>query len=265
MNGVGSRIEVFEYQGNANEEEATLWEGLTAPTEEEKAAEEAPVVSQVVEPSPQVDEKSLVEQELRQDFERRLSEETRRAFEQGRERGRQEGQQAEREAQAAASAAADEHRNQQIAAIAEKFHAERDHFLHQAELEVVKLSLAVAARIMRRESQMDPLLLTGAVRVALGQLAGSTKVRLRVPQSDLEMWRQAIALIPRLAVKPEVLPGEELRTGDCRIETELGSVDLGIRSQLGEIESGFFDRAAGLRSADGQPPDAELVAEEPRP
>ncbi len=35
----------------------------------------------------------------------------------------------------------------------------------------MKLALAVAARILRREAQMDPLLLTGAVRVALGQLA----------------------------------------------------------------------------------------------
>jgi len=31
------------------------------------------------------------------------------------------------------------------------------------------------------------------------------------------------------------------------IETGLGSVDLGIRSQLGEIERGFFDRAGGPR------------------
>ena len=39
---------------------------------------------------------------LRAEFEQRLAEETRKAFEAGRERGRQEGRQAEREAQAAA-------------------------------------------------------------------------------------------------------------------------------------------------------------------
>jgi flagellar assembly protein FliH len=38
-----------------------------------------------------------------------------------------------------------------------------------------------------------------------------------------------------------------MRLGDCVIETEMGSVDLGIRSQLGEIERGFFDRAGGDR------------------
>ena len=39
-----------------------------------------------------------------------------------------------------------------------------------------------------------------------------------------------------------------MRLGDCVIETALGSVDLGIRSQLGEIERGFFDRAGDGRS-----------------
>jgi hypothetical protein len=39
-----------------------------------------------------------------------------------------------------------------------------------------------------------------------------------------------------------------MRLGDCVIETELGSVDLGIRAQLGEIERGFFDRAGGSRA-----------------
>ena len=39
-----------------------------------------------------------------------------------------------------------------------------------------------------------------------------------------------------------------MRLGDCVIETALGSVDLGIRAQLGEIERGFFDRAGSHRA-----------------
>ncbi len=52
-------------------------------------------------------------------------------------------------------------------------------------------------------------------------------------------------MLPNLAVKPAVVAGDGMRLGDCAIETELGSVDLGIRAQLGEIERGFFDRAGG--------------------
>jgi flagellar assembly protein FliH len=123
------------------------------------------------------------------------------------------------------------------------FAIERDHYLHAVESEVVKLSLAIAARILRREAQMDPLLLTGAVRVALGQLAASTAVTLRVPPAELDLWKESIALLPNLAVQPQVIPGDGMRLGDCILETSLGSVDLGVRAQLSEIERGFFDRA----------------------
>jgi flagellar assembly protein FliH len=177
------------------------------------------------------------------EFERKLAAETKRSFESGREQGKQEGRQTERDAHAAALTAADQHRMRQAADLIARFTQERDQFLQKLEREAVELSLAVAARILRREAQMDPLLLTGAVRVALGQLSGTTEVRLRVPPAELELWIEAMALLPSLAVKPAVVAGEGMRLGDCVIETGLGSVDVGIRAQLGEIERGFFDRA----------------------
>ena len=183
------------------------------------------------------------EMESRAEFEKRLAEDVRRSFESGRERGQQEGRQVERDTQAASQKAAEALQLRQRADLIETFAQERDRYLHAVEKEVVKLALAVAARILRREAQMDPLLLTGAVRVALGQLAGSTEVRLRVPAEDLGLWTESIALIPNLAVKPAVISGEGMRLGDCTVETSMGTVDLGVRSQLGEIERGFFDRA----------------------
>jgi len=95
--------------------------------------------------------------------------------------------------------------------------------------------------------------------VALGQLSGSTQVRLRVPVEELDLWTAAMALVPNLSPKPTVVAGEGLRLGDCLVETELGSVDLGIRSQLGEIERGFFDRTGG-RGTRGVPGRAEALA-----
>ncbi len=173
-----------------------------------------------------------------------LAAESRRAFAEGRERGMLEGRQLERDTLAAGMRTAEDQRRQQAAKLIDQFAQERDRYLHAVEREVVKLALAVAARILRREAQMDPLLLTGAVRVALGQLSGSTEARVRVPASELELWKDALALLPNLTIKPQVFVGEGMLLGDCVIETALGSVDLGIRSQLGEIERGFFDSAA---------------------
>jgi flagellar assembly protein FliH len=50
--------------------------------------------------------------------------------------------------------------------------------------------------------------------------------------------------MPNLPVRPEVLAGEGMLTGECAVETEVGAVDLGVRAQLSEIERGFFDRAS---------------------
>jgi flagellar assembly protein FliH len=141
--------------------------------------------------------------------------------------------------------------------LVETFARERERYLEAVEPEVVKLALAVAARILRREAQMDPLLLTGAVRVALGQLSSSTQIRLRVPPADLDLWEEAIALLPNLETKPTVLAGEGMRLGDCEIETEMGSVDLGVRAQMAEIERGFFDRAGGRRMEEAARPAVE--------
>ena len=236
--GAPGRIQAFEYEADPNAPPLAAWGEWAESGESAANPAEA-----------QTGPNGAHEAQQRAELDQRLSEETRRSFEAGRERGVQEGRQAERQAQAAAHANEEQQRIRQAAELLEGFAKERDRYLLAVEHEVVKLALAVAARILRREAQMDPLLLTGAVRVALGQLSASTQVRMRVPPSDLNLWTEAIALLPNLGVKPEVAVGEGMRLGDCVSETELGSVDLGIRAQLGEIERGFFDRAGSSRGA----------------
>jgi flagellar assembly protein FliH len=222
------RVDLFEYPAVAANSERPPWPGL-----EESAvagASEADLAH------------NAAESKRSAEYEQRRAQETQQAFEAGRERGRAEGRAAEQEAQAANIEAGRERQTRQTAELVENFVRERDRYLQKVEHEVVELALAVAARILRREAQMDPLLLTGAVRVALGQLSGSTQVTLKVPPLELDLWEEAIATMPKLALKPTVVAGEGMRLGDCRMEAQLGSVDLGIRAQLAEIERGFFDR-----------------------
>jgi len=197
---------------------------------------------------PSMQAESIAQQPL----DRALEEEHARAvhdsFEAGKARGLEEGRKAEREVLATDREAEEARRKEQIANALNRFSEDRDRYFHAVEQEVVSLALAVAARILRRESQLDPLLLTGAVRVALGQLSSSTGVRLCVPPAELDMWQEAIAHLPNLKVRPDVEPGEGMLTGDCTIHTSVGTVDLGIRTQLSEIERGFFDQVARKRS-----------------
>ncbi len=163
----------------------------------------------------------------------------------GLSRGREEGNR-EREA-------AFERLHAQAAMLLESFSVSKGQYFHQLEQESVRLALAIAARILRREAQMDPLLLTGAVRVALGQLSESTAVRLRVPVQEKEMWEQALALIPNLALRPDVMGEPRMELGECRMETALGTADLSLWAQLKEIERGFFDRVGDrVRGVDAE-------------
>lgn len=176
-------------------------------------------------------------------FELELAEQKTRSFHAGREKGVEEGRSIEREAMAAAVHVSHQQRSTQLARLIESFAEARDRYMHAVEQEVIRLSLAIASRILRREAQMDPLFLTGAVRVALGQLAASTTVRLRVPVADVDLWKDSIALLPNLVLRPEIVPSHEMRLGDCVLEAQLGSVDLGVRAQLGEIEGVLLGRS----------------------
>lgn len=124
----------------------------------------------------------------------------------------------------------------------EDFRSGRDHYLAEVEKEVLRLALAIAEKILHRESQVDPLLLSGSVRKALGQVAESTEVRLRVPADQRELWTDVVRLIPGIPLRPQVIAEPELAAGAATLECSLGTVDLSVRAQLDEIERGFFDR-----------------------
>jgi flagellar assembly protein FliH len=154
---------------------------------------------------------------------------------------RREGQEKTKELAAGEQAVWRRDRAAELGSALEEFRRQRDEYLARVEHEAVRLALAIAERILHREAQMDPLLLTGAVRVALGQLAETTVVRLRVPAAQSALWAEMLRLMPGLPLRPEVVGEAEMQEAEAVLEAELGSVDLGVRAQIAEIERGFFD------------------------
>jgi flagellar assembly protein FliH len=123
----------------------------------------------------------------------------------------------------------------------EQFRLERQSYFHNVEGEVVRLALAIAARVLHREADLDPLLLAGAVRVALEKLGDSSRVVMRVPPREVETWKEFFRTGSNLRIQPGVLEDPSLSPGECLLATELGTIELGVRAQLEEIEKGFFD------------------------
>jgi flagellar assembly protein FliH len=125
-----------------------------------------------------------------------------------------------------------------LLSVSAQFAKERSLYFTAVEVEVVKLSLAIATRILHREAQMDPLLLAGVVRVALEKIQGDGETLLRVPAKDLEVWMSRFSIGTTAFT---IIPDEHLQTGTCLLETPVGTVDFGVEIQLAEIERGFFD------------------------
>jgi len=120
----------------------------------------------------------------------------------------------------------------------EQFGRERAKYFADVEAEVVRLALSIAARVLNREAQFDPLLLRGAVKVALDKLREESSVMLRVSEKQAEDWSRAIQGA-QVAVK--VVGDHRLAISECVLETSVGKVELGVKAQLEEIERGFFD------------------------
>ena len=121
----------------------------------------------------------------------------------------------------------------------DEFRRERMKYFVQVEAEVVKLALAIAARVLHREASFDPLLLTGVVRVALEKVAEDSAAVLRVHASAVNRWREVFS--EGVGPSLQIVGDERLSAGECVLETNVGRVELGVSAQLEEIERGFFD------------------------
>jgi flagellar assembly protein FliH len=120
-----------------------------------------------------------------------------------------------------------------------EFAKARTSYFVSVEQEVVRLALAIAARVLNREAKLDPLLLGAVVRMALEKVAEDSGAVLHVPVGEADAWR---ALFADESQSPVTVVGEErMEATECVLETTMGRVELGVVAQLEEIEKGFFD------------------------
>jgi len=120
------------------------------------------------------------------------------------------------------------------------FQAERSQYFAKVEIELVHLAMAIAAKILHREAQVDRLLVAGLVKVMLERLNRDTKVVARVRPEDVLAWQNFF----RENIHVQVVDDTSVELMGCTLETELGTTDMGLNAQLKEIEQGFFDLLA---------------------
>jgi len=126
------------------------------------------------------------------------------------------------------------------AALAE-FARERALYFQQVEGEVVRLALSIARKILRREAQIDPLLLAGMVRVVLEKIESGTKVVARVHPRQVSECRAYFAQRMEAQEVPEVVEDSSVPLDHCTLHTSLGITEVGAEAELAEVEKGLLD------------------------
>jgi flagellar assembly protein FliH len=123
------------------------------------------------------------------------------------------------------------------------FNEQRSEYFARVEAEVVQLALAIAAKILHREAQVDPMLVASLVRMAIERLREGSSVTVRVGRGRASKWKEYFAGVSVVA-RVEVVEDASLSEHDCLLETELGVANFGLDTQLKEVEQGFFDLLA---------------------
>lgn len=186
-----------------------LWRDMGAPEPEMPAAEQQPPVAQQL--------------ELK--------------FQEGRQRGLAEGMAAARRESEAQIQAVLERVARSIAELAETRQRLRD----ETADELVRLSIAIAARILHREITIDPDAVQGLLRAAFDKAQSRENVRVYTHPAHEPAVRRYVEQTG-IKGKVEIVSDAALAPGSIRIETSQGQLDASVDTQLREIERGLADR-----------------------
>jgi flagellar assembly protein FliH len=111
----------------------------------------------------------------------------------------------------------------------------------ESEAGLVRLSVAIAHRVLKRELHLDPLAMEGIVKAALSRVGSAEVFKVRLHPRQAEAVR---AHFSKLGVPESVAiePVAAMDEGDLMIETSAGTIDASINTQITEVERGITAR-----------------------
>jgi flagellar biosynthesis/type III secretory pathway protein FliH len=112
------------------------------------------------------------------------------------------------------------------------------------EQHALRVAAAIASRVVRRQIERVPLITLDLVREALQLASGSERITLRLhPDDRAALGEQADKLIGELGSLADVRVQEDpsIGRGGCRVDTEFGSIDQQLETQLARITAELLD------------------------
>jgi len=115
----------------------------------------------------------------------------------------------------------------------------RADWLRAWEQNVVHLAAAIAARVIRRELSRKPEIPLAYIRESLELASGSPHVMVRLHPDDHAALATHIPMLTSELARQattEIVADPAITVGGCRIDTQFGSIDQQIETQLARIE-----------------------------
>jgi flagellar biosynthesis/type III secretory pathway protein FliH len=113
---------------------------------------------------------------------------------------------------------------------------------HNIEKEVVELALAIARKVVCREIEMDREVVVCVAREALARIEDPGKIKIKMNPHDLQFINETrnklsdlIGNIDNVSLEAD----ENIQSGGCIIETDLGEIDARIENQIQAVEESF--------------------------
>jgi flagellar assembly protein FliH len=118
----------------------------------------------------------------------------------------------------------------------------RSGLMRRAERELVRLALAMAERVLRREIDVDRELLAVMARVAIDRLGENAVATIHLNPADYDAATAGREPEPGKAV--ETVADSNVPRGGCIVRSSFGTIDAGIDSQIRELSRALLGEDA---------------------
>ena len=111
----------------------------------------------------------------------------------------------------------------------------RRELIRRTERDVAELALAIARRVLHRELALDHDLLLALARVALDRLGDVATASIRLHPEDYAVAMTGRGALSASAAGVQIVSDPAVHRGGCVVQSEFGSIDVGLATQIDEL------------------------------
>jgi flagellar assembly protein FliH len=127
---------------------------------------------------------------------------------------------------------------QQLDALLDALGGLKEQIFRETEPEMVRLSMAIARKILRSELRAGSYRIEETIRAAMRLLVDTSQIRIKISPEDME---EVSRLVPSLAAdfktgRIQIMEDAAVQRGGCVLQTGFGNVNATIEDQVAMVE-----------------------------